>query len=209
MALSTYAELKSAVASLLNRTDLASAIPDFIALSEADLKRQLRRTVSREQFTVSGGVWAMPAQISELLSIRLVTGSPALDQPIRLGTPEDVAEFRALGGNVSGRPKMAFVAGRDVIFAPSPDQSYLIETTYVRAIVPLSDAAPSNAVLAEAPDVYLYGSALHSAPYLGDDARLGMWRELYEKGVYDLNIKRDREEYGGSLRPMRLPRVFG
>ena len=42
MALSTYTELKASVADWLNRTDLTSVIPDFIALAEAQIERTLR-----------------------------------------------------------------------------------------------------------------------------------------------------------------------
>ena len=41
MAITTYTELKSAVANHLARTDLTSVIPDFISLAEARLSREL------------------------------------------------------------------------------------------------------------------------------------------------------------------------
>ena len=42
MAITTYAELKTAIANWLNREDLTSVIPDFISLAEADFNRKLR-----------------------------------------------------------------------------------------------------------------------------------------------------------------------
>jgi len=42
MAITTYSELKTAVADWLNRSDLTSAIPNFIALAEAQMSRQIR-----------------------------------------------------------------------------------------------------------------------------------------------------------------------
>ena len=42
MALSTYSELKTSVADWLNRSDLTSAVPDFISLAEAQVERRLR-----------------------------------------------------------------------------------------------------------------------------------------------------------------------
>lgn len=209
MSLDTYANLQLAVGKLLDRTDLAAYIPDWIALCEAALKRDLKRTVARQQYTVSDEVWTMPSEVDELRSIRLVTGSPSLDFPIAIVTPEDAADFRAEKSNTAGRPQHAFIAGRDVILAPPPDQLYTIEVTYYVALTPLSASATTNAVLQEAPDAYLYGAAVHSAPFLGDDARLPMWQQMYQATIDALNQKREREEYGGSLRPIRLPRVFG
>jgi len=42
MALSNYTELKASVADYLNRSDLTAAIPDFISLTEAKLKRRYK-----------------------------------------------------------------------------------------------------------------------------------------------------------------------
>jgi hypothetical protein len=42
MALNNYSDLKTSVANYLGRSDLTSAIPDFITLAEIRLARQLR-----------------------------------------------------------------------------------------------------------------------------------------------------------------------
>ena len=42
MAITTYAELQSAVADFLNRDDLTSVIPTFIDLAEAQMQRTIR-----------------------------------------------------------------------------------------------------------------------------------------------------------------------
>ena len=42
MAISTYSELKSAIADFLNRDDLDSVISTFISLAEADINRSVR-----------------------------------------------------------------------------------------------------------------------------------------------------------------------
>ena len=39
MTITTYATLKTAIADFLNRDDLTSVIPTFIALAEADMQR--------------------------------------------------------------------------------------------------------------------------------------------------------------------------
>ena len=42
MAISNYSELKTAIASWLDRTDLTDIIPDFIALAETRHKRDFK-----------------------------------------------------------------------------------------------------------------------------------------------------------------------
>jgi hypothetical protein len=50
VALTTYSELKASVADFLNRTDLTTTIPDFIALAEADINSHFDlRTVESDQ----------------------------------------------------------------------------------------------------------------------------------------------------------------
>ena len=42
MALANYADLTASVANWLNRTDLTAIIPDFVAMAESDISRDLR-----------------------------------------------------------------------------------------------------------------------------------------------------------------------
>ena len=52
MSITTYSELKTAVANWLNRDDLTSVIPDFIALTEADMDRKIRHWRMEKRATV-------------------------------------------------------------------------------------------------------------------------------------------------------------
>jgi len=54
MAISTYSELQASIADWLNRTDLAAATKDFIALAEAQFQRSVRHRymVTRSQATI-------------------------------------------------------------------------------------------------------------------------------------------------------------
>ncbi len=57
MALSTFSDLKTAVANYLNRDDLTNVIPDFITLTENRINRELRAraNVSRVNTTTTSG----------------------------------------------------------------------------------------------------------------------------------------------------------
>lgn len=48
MSISTYAELKTAIANFLARTDLTEQIPNFIQLAEARLSRELRQEIRKK-----------------------------------------------------------------------------------------------------------------------------------------------------------------
>jgi hypothetical protein len=63
MAISTYSELQASVADWLNRTDLTSAIGDFVALAESQFNRSIRHRymITRSQATIDSEYSATPA----------------------------------------------------------------------------------------------------------------------------------------------------
>jgi hypothetical protein len=209
MSFTTYALLQTAVADWLNRTDLTSQIPDFITLAEAEMQRRLRRTTVRGTITISAEETTLAAAVAELRSIHLETGNPTRDLPLRIGTPEMVAERRARNSAVTGRPTDAAVLGRTLVVAPVPDQSYTARIVYYSALSPLSALNTSNAVLVEAPDAYLFGALLQAAPYLQHDERIPVWQSKFDAAIDSLNNVRDREEHSASIRNVRLPFVIG
>jgi len=208
-AFSTYTDLQATIAEWLDRTDLVTQIPAFISLAEAEIDRVLRRTVSRQTITINSESTNLSATIAELRSIRLVTSTPWLDTALDVVTPEMLADIRARAGNVAGRPQAASVIDGSIVVAPVPDGSYTAEIVAYLGLVPLSSTNASNVVLVEAPDLYLYGALKHSAPFLQHDERVPLWSELFQDALDQLHIRREREEHGANMRPMRLPVVFG
>lgn len=207
MAFSNYTELKAAVAVWLNRTDLTAVIPDFISLAEAQISRRLRRSTVRATVTVSEAAYVLPSTVAELRSLRLVTADTRKDIAIVICSPEILNEHRAVWPAV-GRPRYAAVVGGSLLLVPAPDGAYSLEMSYFPKLVPLSGTNLTNIVLTEAPDLYLYGALLQSAPYLEHDERIPVWAGGFETALKELEMVREREEFNASLRPARLPRVF-
>lgn len=203
MPLTSYTELKASVADWLNRTDLTSQVPDFISLAEAEMKRRLRRSSTRTTITISAEETTPPADLAELRSMYLESGSPGQDYPIRVGTPEMLAERRARNSATSGRPSDAAYIGGKIVVAPTPDQSYTARIVYFTQLTALSGSQASNAILVEAPDAYLFGSLLQAAPYLEHDERLPVWQGKFDNAINQLNVVRENEEHGASLRAVR------
>lgn len=205
----TYSELKESIAKILNRSDLTEDIPGFIALAEAEIARELRRTITRDTaFAISAASTPLPAAAAEIRSVRLVSSSHYKDVPMDIVTPEMLAYYKA-GASATGRPRVAAVIGRNLVVAPTPDQAYTAELIYYNALVPLTTAAPTNAVLTEAPDLYLYGALKHAAPYLEHDERFPLWSTLFNEALAGLHKRLEREEHAAHMRPMLLPVVFG
>lgn len=209
MPFSTYAQLQTAIADWLARTDLTGAIPDMISLAEAEMKRELRRYSDRTTITISAEETTLPTDVAELRSISLESSSATQDLPFRIGTPEMVAERRARSGATTGRPDSAFLIGRTLVVSPTPDQSYTARIVYYAQLSPLSATNTSNDVLLEAPDAYLYGPLLHAEGYLEHDERIAEHQRKFDKAVAQMNNVREREEHNASIRDVRLPRVLG
>lgn len=206
MALDTYVNLQAAIASLLNRGDLTAAIPDFITLAEAEMKRELRRETVVASITIPSGVetYALPADCAELRDIQYQTSTRKV--PIALTTLARLAEFQNAFQSTAQPIKVA-VVNKTIYFAPIADQNYAARIIYYRDIQPLASNS-TNTVLTEAPDIYLYGAAKHAAPYLEHDDRVALWEGLFKTAIQKLNIRREREEYGVELKAIRLPVSF-
>lgn len=207
--LNSYGTLQTAIADWLNRADLTAQIPDFISLAEAKISRRLRFNSTRSTLNITTQTVTLPAAIAELRSIALSTGMPHLDKPLQIVTPEVISEMRAYQGGQVGRPRWASIIGNTLDVAPAPDAAYVANIIYFDALVPLTNAAPSNEVLVAAPDAYLFGALMQAAPFLEHDERIPVWQQKFDEAIDELNKQRDMQEFTGSIRPIRLPVVFG
>lgn len=207
--LDSYDNLQTAVKKWLGgRTDLDDQIPDFIALAEARIRRRVRRRSIRATITISSAETTLPADCAELRSLRLSSSIPSLDRPMDVGSIEQLSAVRARHNAVPGRPIRAAVLGDKLLVAPAPDQPYTAEIVYFEKLLPLSATVQSNSVLADAPDLYLYGALCEAAPYLEHDERIPVWDSRVEKTMAELDAAREREEFNASLTPVRLPVRF-
>lgn len=196
MSITTYSELKAAIADWLLRTDLTTVIPSFISLAEAQMSRDIRnrRMIKRATANIDTEYSAIPADWQETIRFDLTT-TPI--EPLTFVSPSQAsikkAEFVS-----SGRPQYFTLLGSGIQVIPAPDATYPSELSYYAKLSGLSDAAPSNWLLSLAPDVYLYASLLQAAPYLDNDERIGTWLGLYQKGVDGINVVDQRATTGAA-----------
>ena len=209
MPLSTRSELISSIEDWLNRDDLTAIIPDFITLVEAEMKRTLRRATESTTIYISAGNMNGPSDMAEPIHLRLSSGDPYKDGNLLLCTPEMLTDVRQRTGYVQGRPThYAFYDGQ-LQFAPIPDQSYDGILLYAQQLTPLTASNPTNAVLTESPDLYLFGALLQAAPYIEHDERLAVWQFKFDNAMAQMNEMRERESYGAGLKEARLSHIIG
>ena len=198
MAITTYAELKSSVADWLNRDDLTTVIPDFIELAEAELTRNLRhrKMITRSDANLNSEYTQTPADWFQTQTLILETDPVTQLEYI---TPEALNAKRA-GSVAVGNPLWYTMIGTEIQVYPPADGTYTAELVYYAEIPALTDSNTTNWLLTLAPDIYLYGTLMQTAPYLQDDARLQTWAALYQKKMQDIEISNERTTGQTSVR---------
>ncbi len=215
MAISTYATLITAATEWLARdgdTTLIARIPDFITLAEAKFNRDLRsnRMEMREYTTVDLSddepeFITLPSDFQTMRRIRLsgVTGKPRLE--FLNGTQAD--EYRYGGANVTGQPRFFTIMGDELELLPTPDLAYEIEMVYRAYLPAITVGNPTNWLLTLAPDLYLYGTLLESAPYIQQDERVATWANGMAYAMDGLNKLARDQAYNAGPMAIRLSGV--
>lgn len=195
MALSTYSELQTSIANFLNRSDLTSQIPDFITMAEARFNRELRhwQMETRSTATFDARYEELPADWLETIRIS-VKGY----EPLELVSHDYMLEMREATNDTGGTPSFYALSAGQIELFPTPDDSYDGSMIYFAEIPALSDANTSNWLLENAPDAYLYGALIHSAPYLQEDARVQTWGTLHKSALDSLNYASKTARHSGS-----------
>ena len=197
MALTTYDELKASIADFLNRDDLTSVIPDFIRLAETQLNRDVRhwRMEDRALALCDTQYTALPNNFVEPIRITIPADR---SYTLELLGPYELSKMRMDANNTTGRPEFYAVVDQAFEVFPTPDADYTIELVYYEDIPHMSTSLQSNWVLTHFPDAILYGSLLHSAPYLQEDQRLQAWGALYQSAISAINLEGQRARSSGS-----------
>lgn len=200
MTISTYDELKTAIADFLNRDDLTLTIPAFIHLAEAQINRDVRHWQMEKRSSATFNERYEPLPVDWLETVRVsISGKKQLG----LMSQAKMMDLRESSNNTAGEPRYYAVSSSQLELYPTPDSDYDAMLIYIAKIDALSDSNTSNWLLQDAPDVYLYGALLHSAPFLADDGRMAVWQTLYANAVAALNRASDAGTYSGTGLVMR------
>ena len=195
MALSTYDEMKTSIANWADRADLAQFIPDFIALCEARFNRELRlRSMEQKEYanTVGGQAnYALPTNYLQMREFRLNTDPTVSMQYV---SPE-IYEAWNLG---QGEPKFYTIIANEIRIGPVPGGVYEMEMLFWRKFPSLSASTPTNWMLQNSPDIYLYGSLMEMEPFIQNDERTALWAAGYDRAVQTLQLQDDKDRHSGS-----------
>jgi len=211
--ITSYATLLTAATEWLARdqdSTLVARIPTFIQLFEAKVNRDLfvpqmetRSTTVVDTASDEPEFISLPSDFQTMRRIRLssVTGKP----PLSFISGTQINTMRNASDNVTGQPTHYSIFGSEIELYPTPNEDYTIEMVYRQRIPALTATNTTNWLLLLAPDFYLYGVLLESAPYIKEDGRLQTWGLGYSSALDGLNNLGFRQVFDAGPSDITLP----
>ena len=190
----SYADLITEVADWLARDDLNSAIPSFIKLAEQKFYRELRLRFQETEVVlpVVDQVAVLPGDFLKVIT--LLNGDCKLDYVTRYTKSNSLSptQYSTLNFTLLVGPNIEEVSLR-----------YYARPPALTAIPPND----TNWVLENAYDLYLYGALQEAEPYIQADARLPVWKTLFEQAIAQLIASDKKDKLGeGPLVPTMTQR---
>ncbi|MEL0099647.1 MAG: hypothetical protein VW907_08840 [Opitutae bacterium] len=194
---STYQELKDQIINFVNKPDIDQTVDTFIDLTEAEMSRRLRhwRMERRSTAILSSQYVPLPSDFIEPVRLSITSGDTYV---LEAESQAQLIDRRAEAANTTGLPRYYAIIDGTIEVFPTPDSDYTLEMVYVSKVQALTSSNTSNWVLEYFPDAYLYGSLMHTAPFLEEDQRLTVWSSLFEKAVESINQENANAKFGGA-----------
>lgn len=175
------------------------------------------------------GIEFVTAQLNRQLRVRKMSG--VWERLVKAGEyrfalPEDWLGARVIRAQVEDRwveleyltPEMLYakidpsdpssflcyytIEGCNLVVAPYSEETMVLMTYYSR-IPALSGDNPTNWVLDENPDIYLFGALSHMETFVRNDERTQLWEARYQRALSDLILMDTRDTWSGGTLVMR------
>lgn len=202
MAISTYSELKAALANWLHDDDLTDRIPEFIALGEARINSRLRIRAmeSLEALETVAGTEtvALPTRFKQAKWI-YVDSTP--QQKLSYMPAETLIKHYA--GAENGVPCNFTYSGDNLLLRPIPGAVYGIYMQCWKGVAPLSDSNETNVILTNYPNLYLFAAMVEASSYVVDNEEVGKWEPRFNQIINELHNEDKKSRHSGSALAMR------
>lgn len=168
----TYAELKTALANWVRRTDLADFLDDIILMGDSRINREVkaRQMEQRVSTTPTTKFVSLPSDYLHMRAVRVQNDTKGWRDFI---TPDQY--FQRYASSEESADKTYTIFGDELIFPATPTGD--VELWYYKKLASLSGA--SNTLFTMNPDLYLFAALAETVVFLKDDARVMMWEGKY------------------------------
>lgn len=193
MSFTNLDELVAAVGRWIKRKDLAPVVPDFITLFEARVNRVLRTSWQRKfaaSMPVVNGVATLPTDWLEAIAVDDGADELRFMTTLQFGPTQVNSGFYAIEGGT---------------FRVSGNTGTL-NVRYYAKIPPLGVLNPTNWLLANHPDAYLFGVLTEAEPYLVNDARMALWKDRGDTAIQGIQMADDQARFAGGSLEITTPR---
>ena len=183
MAISTYAELQTALENYTGRSDTAftNRVPEFIQRGEEYINKRIRTFPGITQVTVtlaaSADTAALPSGFAELIDLKFPSNDYYLTQ-LPLAKLLDVYDDN------EARPNFFAIADTFRFDQPA-DQAYSLDCDYYKKWDIAADS--TNALLTNESDVYLSASLHEAFKWMRNPEMAGAYKMDRDQGIAEIN----------------------
>lgn len=215
MAITTYAELKTAIASWLERSDLTSRIPEFIALAQSRMYRgemgpdartwiipplRVRDMITTANISVTAGVGALPAGWLAFERLWIDAANQPNLKYLPVQTFYDNAGAHATG---AASDTLAYTIEGSTIRTAAPMTETLKSVHYAK-FTAMSADADHDWIMDNAPHAYLDGALSEAyGGFLRDAQGAAHHKLLFASAISGLNTEFTQAQHSGSALVMR------
>ena len=202
MTISTFSELKTAIASWVHRSDLTSQIPDAITFAEAKFNRRLRVRQMEAALTATSIASGLVTRPTDLLAVKAIWNTDTAKTRIQPQSLDYVMSHR----------NVADIVGTAVAKTYAWDRTYFrfdvdtgeVEGVYYEKIDALSDSTTTNWLLTLAPDLYLSASLAELYLLNLEEDRATMWESKANARIDEMNNRDQRDRFSGNPLTVRV-----
>ena len=170
-AFADYLDLRFAVGDLVGNRDLSDVMPRLVQMAEAEFNRRLRtrKQITEDTLTFTDGAATLPSDFLEMISTFDGYGDQLRGSSIGTTRREGTQYNR-----------YSITGSEIVVKGVSGDRDIL----YFAAIPTLTTSpTTSNWLLADAPDVYLYGVSVEAAKHIRDMDAVNTIAPLMDRAI--------------------------
>jgi len=194
----SYQTLQDDIAAFLDNQDVVDKIPTFIRLCETRLNRVVRTRQMENRVTtaISTQFSTLPSDFQEMRNIQINTTPVTALQYV---TPQEADKI--MQKNHARKTRFFSIVANRLELIPPPTNTLTVEMVYYAQIPALSGENPSNWMLEQHYDAYLYGALVQGALYLKDDATT--WATLFDSAIDEIEKNDYQSQFHGTTPQVR------